>query len=467
MNLLRTVLRVLASRILAVGIGVVGLVLFIRVLGAAQFGVFVLFQALVRSLSVVTDLGVHGAIEKRISEDVEESILGTGLLVMAGLLVPVSLVIFALRDPIDGYLGAELTTFLIVALVVEQFGTVFKRTLAGELKVGLAETAGLARQFGFYVLAVSLVLLGFGVEGLVVSMIVSWIGFSGWALSTISTPIRPPSMAGARSIVGYSKYNFVASVVGTRAYGWLDTVLIGLFLSPTAVTAYEIVWRVSKMIMLLSQSIARSLFPQISSWDAEGELAAIEQVIPTAITGGLLLVVPAIVGAALLGEEILRLVFGPAVTIATVPLVILMVGKVPEAVNNVLSRVLLGVNRPDLTARAAAVFVGLNLVLNLLLIPAFGLSGAAVATTVSFTINAVLVAYYLSRFVTIRVDYRTAGTSVLATLVMGALLVSALRIVSVDSLPTLVAMVVAGAVLYFAALLLSPSVREQVGHVID
>lgn len=461
MRLFRTVLRVFASRIFSALLGIVGLVVFTRVLGAEQFGVFILFQALIRMLSVVTDFGIHGAIEKRISEGVDESILGTGLALTIGLLVVTNVAILAIREPINAYLGAQLASFLVVALTLEQLGKAFMRTLTGELKIGQAQEAMLVRQFAFYALGIILVLFGLDIEGIVASLVASWFGFCGWAYYSISTPIRRPSIAAARSLVSYSKHNFLASVVGSQAYSWLDTLVIGLFLTGSAVTAYEIAWRITGLIMLLSRSIARTIFPQISQWDAEGDWDSIERVIPNAIAGGLLLVIPAIVGAAIFGERILRFVFGPEVAVAALPLFILMVGKIPEAVNVVLGPVLLGMNRPDLAARAVGAFIAVNVALNFVLVQLFGLTGAAVATVVAFTINASLVAYYLSKFLTIRLDYRLVGVSVLAALVMGAVLVSVQYVVPVETLPALVAMIGIGVICYGSALLLSPSIRDQ------
>jgi len=160
------------------------------------------------------------------------------------------------------------------------------------------------------------------------------------------------------------------------------------------------------------------------------------------------------------------LLAGNGISIAHVPLLILTVGKVPEVVNIVLSRVLLGVDRPDLAARAVVALLVVNLTLNPLLIPVFGLSGAAAATTLSFGVHAVLVVYYVSRFIEIRLDYRTVGASVGAALAMGSVLAVLQTRFAAETLPALVALIGIGAVLYFVFLFAFPSVRHRILEVL-
>lgn len=69
--------------------------------------------------------------------------------------------------------------------------------------------------------------------------------------------------------------------------------------------------------------------------------------------------------------------------------------QVKEAGQVVFGRSLQAVNRPDLAARATIVGVALNLVLNVVLVWEFGITGAAVATMVASLVSGLLL-HYLS-----------------------------------------------------------------------
>ena len=127
----------------------------------------------------------------------------------------------------------------------------------------------------------------------------------------------------------------------------------------------------------------------------------------------------------------------------------------------VFGRVLLGIDRPDLAAIAVGLFIVLNLVLNVVLINLIGITGAAIATSLSFAVNAGVTAYYLNRELEIRIHWRDLATITLASIVMGAVIFVTQQIVPVTSLVAVVGMVGFGAVLYLSLLLLSPAFRQK------
>lgn len=55
------------------------------------------------------------------------------------------------------------------------------------------------------------------------------------------TPFGRPSMDHARSLIGYGIYSVIPSVEG-EIHNWMDITLIGVFMSPAAVAAYEVAW---------------------------------------------------------------------------------------------------------------------------------------------------------------------------------------------------------------------------------
>ena len=186
----------------------------------------------------------------------------------------------------------------------------------------------------------------------------------------------------------------------------------------------------------------------MSEWDAADATDRIKQLIPRVLTPALFFVIPAFFGAVLFSREILTLVFGAEYAGAWLVLIILMGEKLLQAPHVILGRSLQGVDRPGLAARAGVVAMVLNLLLNLVLVWSFGIVGAAVATAISFAVNTLLHATYLSRFVTIRVPYREIGWCVVASVGMALVLIVARSAVVIDTVPRLAAAVLLGVVVY-------------------
>jgi O-antigen/teichoic acid export membrane protein len=88
------------------------------------------------------------------------------------------------------------------------------------------------------------------------------------------------------------------------------------------------------------------------------------------------------------GPLLITYVFGPAFAEAVWPLWWLLPGAVIFVIANVLAGYFAGTGRPNLNSLAAVIGVCITVPLDLILIPKFGTSGAALASTASYTTSA-------------------------------------------------------------------------------
>jgi O-antigen/teichoic acid export membrane protein len=242
----------------------------------------------------------------------------------------------------------------------------------------------------------------------------------------------------------------------------MDVIVIGFFLSQAAVGAYELAWRLTTTAIMFSTVFARVLFPQLSAWQAEGAVERVRDLISEALTASLLLIVPSVIGVAVIGREILGVIFGLEYTIAAAAFLVLMIEKLPQAVNLVFDKAIQAFDRPKYGAIATVVSLSMNIGLNVLLVPRYGLVGAAVATLVSVIVNTVILGYYLGRLTTVRFPVRDIGWSVAAALGMGAMLVGLTNVFPVDTPVALVAAIGFAAIVYGSGVLAAPPLRAKV-----
>lgn len=462
MNIARSSIRLFVARATSSFVAFLGITFFARELGSHQMGVFFLFQALLGMVSIPADFGINSGVTKRLSEgESPGSILSTAILLKALLLLPFILGIVLFRGPINNYLGGDLALLLVLALVLQESAKLTIQVLKGELRVG--ETAGplLSRKVMYVGVGSILVFTGAGVRGIIYGLLAGFLIMLVWGTWKGSTPLGSPSIGYARSLFDYSKYAFVSSI-GGYFYSWMDVAIIGLFLTQSDVGVYEIAWRVTAVVMLFSSSIATTIFPQVSQWDAEDATERIESLLSDAIAPALFVAVPAFFGVVLFSREILKLVFGAEYAGGWLVLVILMGEKVIQSAHIILGRSLQGIDRPDLAAKAGVISIVLNLVLNVVLIFEYGIIGAAVATALSFVVNSILHAYYLSQFVSIRIPYVRIAGCVAASFGMAIVLNLAESVVVIDSLLVLLLIVGLGVVVYVGFVLMIPSSRVVV-----
>jgi O-antigen/teichoic acid export membrane protein len=412
-------------------------------------------------LGIGVDVGLGSAVQKRVGNHQLSRVVSTVLSLKALFLLIIGTALLLGRGILEQFLSPSLVPFLIMAVGVQQLGRVGLHALRGELRVSEAAVVQLFGDLVLLTVGYIMAVLGFNLLGLIYAFVLQWILISVVALWLVGYVPRFPSVDVARSLFGFSKYTFVSSVVASALYGWMDTLLIGYFLSPGLVAVYEAAWRVARAVSLVSQSIGTALFPQVSDWQLRDNLSAVSETVREAISGALIIVFPAVVGATLFGDSLLGTFVDPSTAAGAMVLVILLVGKIPEGLNDVVARTLFGLDQPVYTAYSAGLFMIINAGLNIFLIPVYGIEGAAIGTTLAFGVNAFMNTYFLGCQVSIRFDYRTISYALLSSLSMGAILFVVDWIVPIDSPVLLLGTIVFGGLLYFGVLLIPPRNRQK------
>ena len=98
-----------------------------------------------------------------------------------------------------------------------------------------------------------------------------------------------------------------------------------------------------------------------------------------------------------LGPRFVRLVYGPVFVDAGVGLRLILPGVVAYSVVAILTRYLTGSGRPGLGSFILAVGLVANIAANLALVPQFGIIGAAAASSISYSLTAILTVVAFTR----------------------------------------------------------------------
>ncbi|QGT79280.1 oligosaccharide flippase family protein [Guyparkeria halophila] len=164
---------------------------------------------------------------------------------------------------------------------------------------------------------------------------------------------------------------------------YADVLMLGVLAATEDVGVYRVAAQGALLVSLALFALTMVVGPFAARIHAEGDIARLQTLARRTAQGALGVAVPATLLFALVGEWLLVTLFGDEFAPAYWPLLILALGQL---VNTGFGPVGILLNMTgferDVT-RAVAVAAGLNVLLNLLLIPSFGVIGAAVATSAS------------------------------------------------------------------------------------
>ena len=450
-------------------LGFLAMVYFARVLGEEVIGHYSLILAVVAWIALFGNVGFTQAIIKRVSEGDEPSeFIYAGIAIKVILLALMVVVTLTFSSTIDAYVGTEATFFVVFLLVAKMAAALVNAVLQGSHLVHLYGVAISARQLSRTIFQVALVYLGFELTGMIVgygagALLVALVA----AAYVIPRPARP-TRRHVRSLFDYAKFSWLGSM-RVQTFKYVDIIVLGIFVPAGLVGIYTIAYSIAKVLDVFGLAISKTLFPEMSERSSTDGATAVAGYVEDSLTFNGLFIIPGLVGSIFVGDLILA-VYGPGFVEGEVVLPILVFAVLIYAYNKQLLNALNSVDRPDLAFRANSVFIGSNVLLNVVLVYFYGWVGAAVATGLSAGLALALSYRYATRVIGFDLPLGEVGRQLLAAAVMGGF-VYLLRDVTE---PTAVAthvevyagvLVVCGAGVYLLALyLVSPVFRETVSR---
>jgi O-antigen/teichoic acid export membrane protein len=383
------------------GLGFLSTVLLARLLEPAGYGVYAYIYAWINVLSVLTQFGLPTLVVRETARGMAQGrpdlVQGvwrwagriTGLLSLA--LAGIGAVLAWLLQ--DSFGGERLSTFawaiLLVPLVA--LGNLRGAALRGLQRVVAGQMPEFLIQPGLLVLFLggAAWLLGRSLSAaeamaLNVAAAALAFGFGAWMLrraTPSSVRIARPEYESRAWWLSAWPLAFLGgmSLINNQA----STIILGFFVPDAAIGIYRVAAQMSVLASFGLQAVNMVVAPRFAALYAKGDMVRLQRLVTVSARVVLAINVGITLGYILLGRLFLRLVFGSAYLGAYIPLLILLVG---QAVNSAAGSVgmLLNMTRHERdTARGLAVSAILNLMLNLLLVPALGIIGAAVATALS------------------------------------------------------------------------------------
>ena len=202
-------------------------------------------------------------------------------------------------------------------------------------------------------------------------------------------------------------------------YNKLDTTMLGKMADDASVGYYFIASKIIVLAMISCQSVSEVIFPKLSRMYEEKDNEKLESLVEKGLQFLIIISLPASMGIALLGKEIVVALYGRHFLMAGATLQIFAPMMIIRPMADLICyRLLISIKMEKKRLFASILTSGVNFNCNLLLIPRWKQNGAAIASILSeLVVNAILF-YYVRQQVKIRVKWSIFLKTLLATAMM-------------------------------------------------
>ena len=392
-------------QIVNTAIGFLSTMYFAHAVGAGVLGAYFLFVTYLNIFGMLSDGGVGGSAIKRISEGEEQDAYFSAFFVLRFLLmIAVVFALFVFRGYFVDLDDEGLFIWIIVALLVSQFSGAVSTGIAGCGKMGIRSTGEFFYRLLRTLVQVAAIFLGFGAAGLAGGYVIPMLVVAFFELRFFNLRFVRFTMKHLKSLGTFSFWLFLTST-GALVYSSTDTIMIGYYMNNADVGVYRVVMLFTSIAAFTTVALHQTLWPKVSRWSKINEYGLIEEALSRAFSYSLVLAVPVFAGGVLLGDGLLYFFYGAEFASGYLPLVILLAVQVVNIFQFLFTMYLSALDQQKDAFKVTAVAASANIVINLLLIPFMGITGAAIATLVTMSLNAMLAGHILTKFITIRIDY--------------------------------------------------------------
>jgi O-antigen/teichoic acid export membrane protein len=410
---------VFVGNVLSVGVWFVTKVLIVRNVTKEELGLYSLAVAVVSIASLISTAGLQDGTTRQVAvllgEGREDRAQDAGrsavrLALWLGLLC--SALIYVTAEPLARHVF-YLPEFAPVLKAMSLFGVFF---VHARILMGVVRGFGYIQPWTYFITIGNpvffLLMLGavFGLHLPFIGVIYAYVGAMALAWAGVAlygwfrARVMPLVIWGGSQAWEVFRFSLplVATAVMGMIYNWTDTLMLGRYADAEVVGTYNISISLVRLLTFISGSASFVFMPIAGEMFSRGQMDELKrtfQVLTKWVFAGTL---PIFFVLFLFPEMTITFLFGERFIGAAFPLQVLCAGVLFHVFVGVNSVILLVMGRSKTIMNVSLIGTVANILLNYLLIKRFGMgmTGAAVATTLSFAISSVLyfiVLYRLSR----------------------------------------------------------------------
>ena len=377
-------------------------ILVARIIGAEQYGLYTLGLTLIPIASMLSLLGLQTGVvaflAPAIRERDEPRIWGiiqvsAGIPLLLSILFGTALFLFAKPVAILGFQEPRLILLLRIAsfcIPLDAVGFIAYQIIISYKKPKYSVLANnVVLPVAKLLLTVSFLALGIGVAGIVSAHVIAsafglaLIIYFVNSLFSLNRPLNP-AKRNAGELLRYSLPVHVGWVLST-VRGTLETLVLGFVGLTTGVGIFAVAQRLSALGSMLFLSVGNISTPIIADFHSRGETGQLKKLYQTTTKWVLMFNVPLFLTFVFYSRPLLS-IFGADFTLGSTALIVLAIGNLIYTGTGVGANILDMTNHTKFNSANSAFMVIVTIFSDLLLIPRWGVIGAASASAISTVI---------------------------------------------------------------------------------
>ena len=466
--------KLFAQRVGLVGIvnllvslsGIILLPILTKTLPIEEYGIWVQIIVTITLISPIVGMGLPYTMVRFLAAEKDKKKIQEGFYSIAVFILftslAASLLLFLFSEPFAAaFLGdrADLIRIISVLIPIECLNGLFLDFFRTFQRIKKYSFFNILYTYGMVVLVTYSLLSGYGIFGALVSFLIAriivFLLMGSLIISEIGVKI--PTFSHLKEYL-----NFGLPTVPGNFSSWIvsssDRYIIGYFLGVAFVGYYSPGYMLGAMIGMYMAPIGFLLPAVLSKLYDEGKEGEVKRYLEYTLKYFLMLAIPSVFGLSLLSKQLL-------ITLSTSEIAsygylitpFVAVSMVLSGAYSVIAQIIVLVKKTKISGSIWILAAVMNLGLNFVFIPYFGILGAAITTLVAYSLALILTTYYSSHYFSFEIDFRFILKSILASVVMS------LVIIKWCPIGTLNVLIVIGvcAVVYAAILLLLKGVKKE------
>ncbi len=442
----------LGGQVVNVALGIVTTVVIVRALGASRYGEWATILAAIELIATVGNFGLETVAVRLAAQEPEREGAWVGattslrLLIAIPMLLAFVVALVVLASDEEMLVGGLILSLLYLTAALSTLRIVFRLHVRNHVTVAFTMLNSVL--WAGSVIAIA------ALDGSMVDFAIAFLGVSiivQGALAVVALRTIHVRWRGARKL--WPKLLGIGISVGiagtlTFTYGRIDQILVyELAANPADVGVYAAMYKILDNAGFVPMAMMVTLFP-IMAGLYPADRPRLRRMMQMAIDYLMIVALGGLALTIVAAEPIVELLYGPDYVSGATTLTILIAAFIPICIGNVAGNILIAMDLQRRYIWFAAFGLALNVPLNWLLIPEYGIEAAAWVTLLTEVVVVSLSLIMVLRRIELRLSLLRIGLALLAA-ALAALAVWGLRQAGAGA----VVLVLAMAVLYPALLI--------------
>ncbi len=383
--------------------------ILVRVLGPGGYGDYAFILSMYGIMAILYDIGLFDGARKFIAENKDDtshvSEIASTSYIMGSIMVvlwTVLLLVFLETDPIRRILGEYIIPYfflLIFALGCNQLFSISRSVLWGLDLEHKVEPLLPVRELLFGAIGIPLAHIGYGVTGALLGYAFALLIVGLTSFKMVFSRIKLHLFSGLKKhgekLIKFGSYSMVLILLFQSLYQ-VDVIMVRYFLTSADTGYYKAALTTSEFTWFIPFALQLTLLHSASHVWANQGISKISNFTSKLVKYVVVLTFVILIGIFVLAEPFLGTYFGSEFTVARTTLWLLLPGVFGFSIARIIVPVIQGKGELKLLTKLMIVVASMNICLNFLLIPLYGMNGAAIATSISYG-SMIFLSWYAAR----------------------------------------------------------------------